>query len=315
MFGLMTLHAQSDLAVEAVTTIAQNNIRIGEPTQLRLSVRYREGTGKVNVTWPILKDSLIKGVEISSRDSIRINLLDRTSVLYEQSCSYTITSFEPGTYKIPGFTFNVEGEKVTTKPVELYVTTVQIDTTKPIKDIKTIFEVPPAPPRPEISKPFPWWMVAVGGLVAIGIAFILWLVLRKKSPPAIIPKQPVYAHPHERVLDELAALERQQLWKQPDQLKAYHTRLTEILREWTVERFTIPALEMTTAEIVQHLRYKQVDETPVLLLRDILRMADTVKFAKNIPGDEDNERSLSIAQQFVQSTAFPAPQIQQTIAS
>ncbi|MGL5888629.1 MAG: hypothetical protein ACRC3B_02020, partial [Bacteroidia bacterium] len=239
----------------------------------------------------------------------RTDLRDRTSVLYEQWKNITITAFNEGTYTIPAKVFIVDNVPYSTPPLILTVATVPVDTTQPIKDIKDILEVPP-PILKEKKSWYKWWMGVAAGVVLLAASIFVFLALRKKPEVAEQKQVPQDGlQPHERVLEELAALSRRRLWEQPGELKNHYSRLTEILRSWTVERYRIGALEMTTGEILQHMRYKQVDETAVMLLRDVLLSADAVKFAKYIPPAEDNERSLRTAMEFVQKTPFPAPVI------
>ncbi|MCU0433027.1 MAG: hypothetical protein MUC87_06200 [Bacteroidia bacterium] len=302
------LGAQTGPRVEANAALQRNTIRIGEQIQLRLSVRYREGSQKTTVTWPALKDTLCRGIEIIKTDSLHTDLRDRTSVLYEQWRNVTITSFEEGQWIIPAMTFMVDNKPFATPPLILTVTTVAVDTTQDIKDIKDILETPP-PILKEKKENSMWWWIAGGALVIIASGIILWLINRKKPAPQPKPEMITPGlEPHERVLQELIALGQRKMWEEKGELKNYHTRLTEILRSWVAERYRMGALEMTTGEILQHLRYKYADETAILLLRDVLLMADTVKFAKNIPVPEDNVRSLNTAMEFVRKTPFPAPQ-------
>jgi hypothetical protein len=260
------------------------------------------------VVWPVLKDTLCKGVEIIKTDTLHTDLRDRNSVLYEQWRNITITSFEEGQWVIPAMTFKVDDVSFSSPPLVLTVNTVAVDTTQDIKDIKDIMNVPP--PILKEKKAFSkWWWIAGGVFILLASGLTLWLLNRNK--PDTLPQPEVLPgglEPHERVLEELIALGRRKMWEDPAELKSYHTRLTEILRSWVAERYRVGALEMTTGEILQHLRYKYADETAVMLLRDVLLMADTVKFAKNIPVPEDNARSLNTAMEFVRKTPFPAPQ-------
>lgn len=311
-FLLVLLHtllwAQSPPRVEVNASLRQNTIRIGEQIELRLSVRYREGSKKTTVVWPVLKDTLCQGVEIIKTDSLHTDLRDRNSVLYEQWQNITITSFDEGQWVIPAMMFKVDDVPFSSPPLVLTVNTVAVDTTQDIKDIKDILAVPP--PILKEDKSFSkWWLFAAGAFVLLISGLLIWLLNRKK-PAATPGTEAVHSgiEPHERVLEELIALGRRRMWESPEELKNYHSRLTEILRSWVAERYRVGALEMTTGEILQHLRYKYADETAVLLLRDVLLMADTVKFAKNIPVAEDNERSLNTAMEFVRKTPFPAPQ-------
>lgn len=291
---------------DAEAVLKRDTILIGEQTEIKLNLHYREGSNKSVVHWPELKDTLTYGVEILRQDSITTRLADRVSVLYEQSSTLTITSFDEGIYEIPPIHFIVDNDTVLSAPVTLFVKTVPVDTNKAIKDIKPIFDVP-GPPKDEDDSAFSWWWIVLGGILIIGIvALVLWL--NRKKPVPELPKEPVQIKlPHERYLEELAELESQQQWLKGE-LKAYHISLSDIMRRWLTERFRFHALEMTTFEIVRALKKQQVAHGSVMQIERILRTADMVKFAKGIPDREENETVMKLSVSFIQNTAV-IPQV------
>ncbi len=300
--------------LDAEAVLIKSEIRIGEHVELKLAVRYQEGTNKSIVVWPEFQDTITRGVEIIRTDSIHTVLADRASVLYEQSRSFYITAFDSGMYVIPSMKFYVDNEAIETLPVELHVVSVAVDTTKPIKDIKDIYDVPAAPPIVEQSKPIAWWIWATGGIVLLGIIALIWFLTRKKKPLPVTPDPSMLLLPHEKVLEQLAELGRKKQWMHGE-LKAYHIALTEILRAWIVERYRIHAREMTTAEIIQTLHGLRADASAMMFLGRVLRTADLVKFGKEIPAAQENENMLQLAMQFVEATAVypePTPPITET---
>jgi hypothetical protein len=303
-FSAAHLHAQQ---AEAEAVLMKEQARIGEPIELKLFVRYTEGSSAANVYWPEMKKGPLAGdIEILSADSVSKRLVNRASVLYEQSRTLTITAFDSGTYVIPPIKFAVNGDTIKTVPVRFYISTVAVDTTKPIKDIKEIYDVPAAPVVEEEAEAVSWWVWALAGAALLGIiAFVIWLTRRKKVVPVVPPAN--IQLPHERVLEQLAQLGAKKPWLHGE-LKGYHVSLAEIMRGWLVERYRIHAREMTTADIVRSLRSEQVPSTAIEQANNVLRTADMVKFAKSTPANEENERSLQQAITFVQSTAIiPQP--------
>ena len=112
-----------------------------------------------------------------------------------------------------------------------------------------------------------------------------------------VPKIP----PHEIALEKLKKLEEEKLW-QKGEVKLFHSNTTEIIREYIEQRFSIPALESTTDEILDN--FKKVDLNGELknILREMLVLADLVKFAKAKPLPDENEKTLQWAYQFVRET-------------
>ncbi|HET6990029.1 MAG TPA: BatD family protein, partial [Bacteroidia bacterium] len=222
LFSGKLIYAQH---AEAEALLSQSKIRIGEQVELKLAVRYHEGTKKSMVTWPEFQDTITQGLEIVKQDSIRTILASRSSVLYQQARSIIITAFDSGTYVIPPQTFIVDKDTVYTTELELYVNTIPVDTTKPIKDIKGIYDVPPPPLITESTSPRHWWWWAIGGFALIvTIALILYFTSRKKTIPSVQNFQRQLL-PHERVLEQLAELGRKKPWMHGE-LKSYHIALT-----------------------------------------------------------------------------------------
>lgn len=291
-------------STSAEASLSNRSIKIGEQVQLHFEVHYNEGSTKTQVTWPVFTDTLMAGIDIVAADSVVTTLIDRASVLYRQQSSITITSIDSGTYIIPPIPFIVGKDTVMTDTVSLYVNTVPVDTTQPIKDIKGIYEVPPAPPAPERGG-IPWWTWALIGTIACGLVVMIVLLTRRKTAPVLMPPAKILL-PHEQYIEELTRLGVEKLWS--NNLKAYHISLAEIMRGWLVERYRMPAREMTTREIIRRLKRENAHPGAIAELERVLQTADLVKFAKAFPGPEENERNLQLCIRFVQVTALlPIP--------
>lgn len=107
--------------------------------------------------------------------------------------------------------------------------------------------------------------------------------------------------PHERAIQDLETLHNQKLW-QSGKVKSYYTRLTDIVRTYLEGRYGIRALEQTTDEIMRELRTADLADRSRNELRDLLRTADLVKFAKHQPAAEENEVFYYTAYYFVENT-------------
>ena len=101
-------------------------------------------------------------------------------------------------------------------------------------------------------------------------------------------------------------LKEEKLW-QGGQDKQYYTRLTDILREYLDGRFSINAMEMTSTEILDALRRNNETRVVERHMKEILNVADFVKFAKMRPLADDNEASMRYAITFVEETK-PQPE-------
>ena len=100
----------------------------------------------------------------------------------------------------------------------------------------------------------------------------------------------------------LDKLKEEHLW-QSGELKAYHSRLTDIVREYIEHRFQIHTLERTSDEVLDSFKNAGLsNKIPFESLQQLLYQADRVKFAKGKPQPEDNVRSLEQAYDFVKQT-------------
>jgi len=300
--------------VQVSAHLDSNSIRIGEQVQLHLIATYNGPKGSVKIQWPAIKDSLISKVKVVSKSQVENVKTDSLHPsLNEQKQDLIITSFDSGYYAIPPFTFIVNGDTShpqETEPIMLYVRTVAVDTTKSIKDIK-------APLTASYSwlEALPW--IGLGLLAIIVIVLIIYFVNRslksKKSEPIVIKVPPV--DPHVKALRALEDLAAKKLW-QEGKIKEYHTGITDILRTYLDDRFNINAQEMITDEIVYAMRRVDIDNEVKSKLKQVLVLADLVKFAKEQPLPAEHEASYTTAVDFIKSTirhvepALAQPEVQ-----
>ena len=102
-------------------------------------------------------------------------------------------------------------------------------------------------------------------------------------------------------MERLSNLEEEQLW-QKGEIKTYQSKLTYIVREYLENRFDIQALESTTNEIVQQLNKEDIPVELRTKMREMLNVADLVKFAKASPPVTLNRDLMDNAISFVKTT-------------
>jgi hypothetical protein len=132
------------------------------------------------------------------------------------------------------------------------------------------------------------------------VALVVFL-LRRRRRTATAPPPPPPRPAHELALEQLQQLRGAGLW-QRGEIKAFHSQLSHIVREYLEGRFAIPALESTTDEILAALRRTDLAEEWRLRLRQMLQTADLVKFAKAVPPENVHEEQLGQAVDFVTAT-------------
>jgi len=272
-------------------------ITLGDQVSYKLEVI---APSNYTVYWPSIKDTIITGIEIVKRSSIDTLILEKTR---ETSLSQKlfITSFDSGYYAIPPvvFTYKKPGDTALcmaeTEALLLTVNTIAIDTTQPIKPIKGPVSAPYT-----LKEALPW---IIGALLLTAIIYAVYYIRkrRKESRPLIpVPSAPALPD-YEIALRELERLRGEKVW-QKGLLKEYHTQLTDILRQYLFNHFGIPAHEMTSDEILDAMNRKSINRNAINKLRDILILADLVKFAKEQPLPAEHDISMNQAIEFVKST-------------
>jgi hypothetical protein len=281
-----------NIKVEA--TLDKVTIPMGDQTRLHLIAHIQ---AKDQIDFPQLADSIgkIQIVSVAKPDTI----FDKDNVQNETiTRNYTVTSFTPGTYSIPPFTFKTKTASYTTDSLMLQFTPVAVDTTKAIYDIKQ-----------PLAVTYTWldwlkdhWQWVVFPLLAILIiiGITIYFATRPKKEVPFVSKAPPVP-PHTIALNKLTALRDKKLW-QSDEVKLYHSELSDTLREYIENRYHINALEQTSDEIFAALRSAQIPNDAREKLRRTLILADLVKFAKEKPLPEDNEFSMENAISFVMQT-------------
>jgi len=283
--------------VKAVAKIDTNSIMIGDQVKLKLSFTL---PANCKALWTPLSDSLCSKIEIVNKSKIDTvyseNKLEKTLTQ-----SLTITSFDSGFYNLPPFRFAYHKPNDTSlvyaesNPLMLNVLTVSVDTTKTFKDIKAPLSVPFT-----FRELLPW----IGGSLAV-ILIVLFLIYyfnkRKKAEPILrFPHKPTQPF-HVIALEALEKLRTAKLW-QTGHVKQYHTELTDILRKYLEDRFSVSAIEMTTDEILDSLNEFHLPAHLIEKLTSILNLADLVKFAKEQPLPLHHDQSLNFTVDFIKGT-------------
>jgi len=284
--------------VQVTARVDSNNILIGDWIRLHIEARHQEGA---QVQFPALADSL-QGMEVVRRDSITTQKVNQQVL---ESITYTLTAFDTGTFVIPPLpvTYYSPGDKTPrsaeTLPIPIFVHSVGIvDTSKDIKDIK---------PPVSLSITFAEMLPYILGVIGIGaVSWLVYYLLKKrKRGETFIPQAPPRPA-HEIALEALRALESENMW-QRGLMKEYHSQLTDIIRAYIEGRYHVMALEMITDEILIAPAIKTLDPQAREQLRDMLVLADLVKFAKFQPTPEENTRSMRSAHSFVEVTMQHTP--------
>ena len=191
-------------------------------------------------------------------------------------------------------------KKIVIDSVVIQIHTVPVSTAEEIKDVKS-----------PITIPYNWmWLllwVAIAVFLIVAGYFSYKKYNQKKSEQPI-EKKIIIIPPHVKALAALEKLDNEQLW-QKGFIKDYHSRITEIIRNYFEERFDLPAMELTTTETIHHLKSIKEKENILDITYDFLSNADLVKFARFQPLESVNEEMMKQAKEIIQSTIPQKPVI------
>ena len=266
---------------------------IGDGIELTLEFKSEK---RHDVIFPSEEELLPQGMEIleSSTDSV---VKDTEFVVRKK---YTVTSFDSSDYTLGPYTLIYKKKDIDdpfaikTDSLNITFTTVAVDTSKPVKDIKPIIDI-----SPSILK---YILYALIALAVIAGLIYLWIYFQKhkKEPKAIVPKKPEIPA-HTEALNALKKLENEKLWQQGE-IKRFHIKLTDIVRRYLLRRFDFNAPDMVTEDILRLFKTKTQEEELWDGLEHILKTADLAKFAKFKPHAIENEKSMEMAFDLVRGT-------------
>ena len=272
---------------------------IGGQMNLTLEVAQPKG---LKVVFPQFTDTITKSVEIVEQSALDTTDLGNDRIAVRQI--FRITSFDSGLHYIPPIEFELASERLQnikkTKAIGLMVVNPfeEVDPQKGITDIKGPINAPFK--ISELYRFLPW---ILGGLiVAILIATAIYFYINRKNPLSAFIKEKPKEPAHVIALKELDHLKETKLW-QKGHTKEFHSNLTDILRKYLFNRYGIPASEQITSEIMSALKKIDLPDDKISdRLRQILELADLVKFAKMEPLPDENDLSLMNAYFFVNQT-------------
>lgn len=147
------------------------------------------------------------------------------------------------------------------------------------------------------------WIISIIAIIVIllAIVFLPKLLKQKKKDVYKIEKEIILPPAHITALQQLEKLKAEKIWKK-GRFKEFQSKLTHTLREYLERRYKILALEQTTNEIIMSLGKFSISEKDISSLKNILQIADLVKFAKAKPGEDINEEFLNETFDFVNKT-------------
>ena len=144
------------------------------------------------------------------------------------------------------------------------------------------------------------WLVALAALLAVAAPFA-WRAYNRAR------MQGRRRSAWELARSRLDALSSRPLPSDADEIDQFFVELSALIRRYLEDRFELRAPELTTEEFLQVASASpDLGEEQQGFLRDFLRRADMVKFARFIPEPDDIRTALGAASRFLDQTHQPS---------
>jgi hypothetical protein len=210
---------------------------------------------------------------------------------------YVLDTYTVGPYVIPIQTVKIKlpnGSRKKLKSTEIFVEVKSVieeegEEKEGLRDIKDPLSIPASIP-----------VGIVIMLIALGVGGVFYWFNYKKNQDAKRLEPPLPAH--ERALNELQRIEGMGLIDQ-GQVKEFYFLVSNTLRKYLEDRFSLKAPEQTTEEFLENVSHSNdLEERYVELLKEYLYSCDLVKFARFVPGENEITTLLETTRHFIKET-------------
>ena len=296
IFALMAATGLKAQNVEVEGKVNDTKVQVGKPFTLDLSLKVPYGWF---VEWnDFAIDTLSEQIDIIKRGNVERTADADSNVIVKQQL--TLMTFDTGQIQLPavGLTYAQSFDdpmrlQAFTEPIDLYATTMVVDTLQPYKPI-----VEPIAAPIQMKEVFPWLLaVLLLALAVFGVWY--WRKHRKTKVDAEgnIIRGPVIP-PYDKAVGDLKRLREEKMW-QSGKVKEYFSSLTDIAREYIEGQFGVNAVEMTTDDILNEIKPLHFKKETYDKLKDTMEVADLVKFAKYSATTFESDTALTSMTEFV----------------
>ena len=264
---------------EVKATVDKSQILIGEPFRLSIDVKSPMVSGNQLPQFDSLPHFEL--IERANRDS----LISATGAGYH--LEWKLTSFDSGTRVIPSFSVIVGNKVYKTDSLAMEVSYGSVDTAQDYHDIKGIIDIE----NPGV-KYIPW---ILGALTAIGLFLFIWFIRHPFAKQVMVAEEASVSRisPLDEALASLKQLTNM-IRSDPSSVKKYYSGMNDTLRIFLNRRLGLVTMEKTSEELILSLSSMRLDREIFAKLAPALRMGDFVKFAKYVPGPNENDNNLEV---------------------
>ncbi len=215
------------------------------------------------------------------------------------SVVYDVTTFALDSAVIPPLKVSFDASNVEDSTRRLVIPVVSVvpadaDTIRAMAEAVRFLK-----PDQRTTPPWPWILLGLAALAALGTLWYWYTRRRTQTVVGGAPSQPQLS-PYDQAMARLNKLEDAKLDAKGSELP-YFVELSDAVRTYVERRIGIPALELTTSELLDQftiVRYKIPGGTPDAA-QQVLGLSDLVKFAEHVPPEPDSRKALERTKRLV----------------
>lgn len=273
------------------TLVSVDSLRIGDPFEVVLLV----GTSQAFPDFTLPERPYGEGIGFIDRKRFKIST-------YRDSVIYRLQYFSISDTVLPGIPVNFYGAgrdtSVRSARIPLFFTSVLPDSEATEAELR--------PMKPNYSFPMPLWLLLliIAGVSAAAIgawAGWRWWTNRVPEPEPEPLDLPDFEHPIDVLRTTLDGLDSQISRLEAADFDAFYVELGNAIRAYVERVYEIPALEMTSSELLRALDSYRARDPLIQSTRAVLAEADLVKFAKYTPTREMAGFAVSRAREFLRT--------------
>ncbi len=282
-------------AQEAIRILSHDfdsdDVTIGDPVRLRLRIESDEN---LNIYLDPIDRSEQEHLEFDKPQVERIKSESPLTGKAHYEVTYPLRAFAIGQHTLPPITIKytrTDGDSGSIQtPTYLFeVRAVKLPSDTELKGIKGPWSVPPN------------WLfyILAALLVVVVIGVIVFLYFRRRAKPVDLqPEALSHRQPYEIAYEQLNRIEGMN-WVAQGEMKIYHTEISHVIRQYIAARYHVPALELTTQELLDRLQHEDV---PKELVQHFFTNCDWVKFARYSPTKPEAHERMEEARRVVDET-------------
>ena len=283
--------------------VSSDTVEFAQPFVFSVKVSAPENS---NIAFPNLQDNLGDNLGLNKIEADTLKEKGKKTITYK----LTLIPFADSVVVIKPINIVIGQNSLYTDSVVVFVKPLHVDSALVAKMIDTtqtikIIDVTEPLKAPWTFKEF--WLrykkiiLIVLALLVLG-ALITWIIIRRKKNKPVLPVSKPEVPAHLEALEALLVL-KDKKYCEKNKYKDFYSHLSFILRRYIEKRFNIGALELTTSELKDMLKFSAVlDDDLFSKLMTLFTNADMVKFAKYEPLKNVCDKDLDFAMEFVEKT-------------